>query len=214
MIPEVDLPLGKALPELLWREIDQFDLVSHIEHRVRDCFADDDPGDLPHGIGPTFDVLHVKSREDIDARIEQLENVLVTFWMPRARRIRVRELVDKNKFRMPEQQRVEIKLLERRATMLELHARNDRKSLDQRFGFRAPMGFDDPDDHFQTFRLFLPRRSQHRVSLPDPWTHAEENLQPATLRLRLARLDGGEKLVRIGTRFVGHTFIVPGRARN
>ncbi len=70
--------------------------------------------------------------------------------------------------------------------------------LKERFGFLAPMGFDDPDDDLHALLQFLLCRLQHRVGLPHPGRHPEENLGLAARRGRLLALHSREKLIGIG----------------
>src|SRR5258705_1556694 len=83
---------------------------------------------------------------------------------------------------MPGENGVEIHLSERRATILDLGARHDWHSLEQRFRFFAAVCFDNADDNFASLPLLLPRRLQHGVGLAHDGRLPEEIFQLATVR--------------------------------
>ena len=53
-------------------------------------------GKLTHRVGSAFDVLDVERGEDIDPEIQQLQYVLITFGMTRARRVGVSQFIDQH----------------------------------------------------------------------------------------------------------------------
>ena len=121
-------------------------------------------------------MLNVKRCINIDARIQQLEHVLITFWMTRAWCVGVRQLINHREFRMPREDRVQIHFGQRRAAIFNLDARHDWHSFDQSLGFFASMRFDNAHHYFAAFRLLLPRRLKHGVGLSHARRHSEENL--------------------------------------
>ena len=102
------------------RQIEKNDLVGEIENRIGNSFTDRRACDLTHCVAATADVLNVKRCINIDARIEQLEHVLITLGMTRARRVRVRQLINNGEFRMPRENRIQIHFGERRAAIFNL----------------------------------------------------------------------------------------------
>ncbi len=99
--------------------IDDADFVSLVEDRVGDGLADDDASDLRDDVVETLEVLDVERRHHVDARVEQLVDVLPPLEVPRARSVRMRELVDENHPGSPLEGRVQIELLELDASMLD-----------------------------------------------------------------------------------------------
>ena len=142
-------------------------------------------------------MLDVERGVNTDARVEQLEHVLVALRMARSRRIRVRELIDHGQPRMPGEDRIEIHLLELCSAILDLGAWHDRHSFQQRFGFLPAVCFHNADHHLASFALFLPRSLKHGVGLAHARRHPKENLQFTAGRLRLVPLHARENLVRI-----------------
>ena len=83
---------------------------------------------------------------------------------------------------MPRENGIEIHLLERCPAILDLRSRHDRHAFGQRFGFFAPVRFDDADDDFGALLQLLLCGLQHGVGLPDARRHAEKNLELAARR--------------------------------
>ena len=109
---------------------------------------------------------------------------------------------------MPGEDGVEIHLGERRAAILDLGARHDWHSLDQRFRFFAAVCFDDADDNFASLPLLLPRRLQHGVGLAHAGRHPKENLQFATGSGSFFALHAREKFVGIRPFGLAHAAIL------
>src|SRR5260370_531489 len=83
---------------------------------------------------------------------------------------------------MPGENGVEIHLSERRATILDLGARHDWHSLEQRFRFFAAVCFDNADANFESFPLLFPGWLEDGVGLGHAGGHREENFQFAKVR--------------------------------
>ena len=107
---EINFSFSQTGAQLLRREIDENDLVGEIENRIGNRFADRRAGDLTNRVAAAGDVLDVERGVNIDARIEQFEHVLVTFRMPRTRRVRVREFIHHRESGMPGENGIEIHL--------------------------------------------------------------------------------------------------------
>ena len=75
---------------------------------------------------------------------------------------------------MPEQDRVEIHLLQRYALVFELGARADGEPFEQRLGLLAPMRFDHADQYLDALFLLLLGGLQHRVGLAHTRAHPEK----------------------------------------
>ena len=113
LLRDVDLPVPEALEQLVGREVDQTHLgrpprARRSGHRL----AHDDAGDLRDDVVEALDVLHVERRVDVDPSVEELFDVLPALRVARARRVRVRELVDEDEAGPPRERGVEIELLD------------------------------------------------------------------------------------------------------
>ena len=193
---------------MLGREIDEDDLIREIEHRVGNRLPHLRAGDLIDGVGARFEVLDVDRGENVDARVEQFQHVLVALRVARAGRVGVREFIHHDERRMPERERIEIHFLEHCALVLELRAGQNGEPFEQRLRLLAPVRFDHADDHLHALLRLLLRGLQHCVGLAHAGAHAEENLQPPAPRRITFLLDGSEERVGIGAvGFVGHNFI-------
>ena len=114
------------------------------------------------------------------------------------------QFIDNREPGMPGEDRIEIHLLELCSAILDLRARHDRHSFEQRFGFFAAVCFDNADHDLASFRLFLPRGLQHGVGLAHARRHPEENLQFAARSCRFFALHAREKLIWIRPFGVAH----------
>src|SRR5262249_31338066 len=142
-IREIHLALRQAGAELLGSEINEHDLVGRIENRIGNGFPNDDAGDLLNGVATAFDMLDVDGRENVDAGVEQFEDILVAFRVQRSGRVGVRQLIDYRNLRTPEQNRVEVQFSESRAAIFQLSPGHDRQTFKQSFGLDTAMGFDN-----------------------------------------------------------------------
>jgi hypothetical protein len=127
---EIHLAFGQPRQQLFRRQINKNDFVGQIEDRIGNSFTDWRACDLANRVAATADMLNIERRINVDPCIEQLENVLVPFGMTRARRVRVRELVNHRKSGMPGENRVEIHFREGGAAIFDLETRDDRHSLE------------------------------------------------------------------------------------
>ncbi len=202
LLRHVDLALAQALQQLVGRGVDQLDLVGALEHAVRHGLLHADAGDPGHHVVQAFDVLDVHRGVDVDARGEQLLDVLPALGVARARlalhRVAVGELVHQQHPRLARKRGVEVELAQRRAAVAHFEVGQPLQPLQQRLGVGAPVRLDVADHHVDALRLQRVRLLQHRVGLADAGGGAEEDLQPAAPGLRLLALHPREQRVRIG----------------
>ncbi len=135
----IDLALAHALQQVVGRQVDEFDFVGGVEYAVGYRFAHGDAGDLRDDIVEALDVLHIDRRIDVDAGLEQLDDVHPAFRMACAGMVAVREFIDEDDLRMALERGVEIEFDQCQAAMLELLRRQDFHAL------RAALRF--PDGH-------------------------------------------------------------------
>ena len=146
--PEIHLPFGEARPQLIGGKIDQHDFVGQIEDRIGHRFLNRDTANLPNGIAAARDMLNVQRCINVDPGVQQLENVLIPFRMPRTGCVGMRELVNDRNTGMPRQNCVEIHFAQFRAAVFKLQTRHDGQTFEQCFGFFAPVRFNDANDDF------------------------------------------------------------------
>ena len=81
----IDVPVGHAPAERLRAHVDELDLVGAPGDLVRDRLALGDPRDPLHDVVERLEVLDVQRRDDGDAGVEQLVDVLPALLVARAR---------------------------------------------------------------------------------------------------------------------------------
>ena len=112
LLRNVDLALLEALDQIVGREIDQFDRVGAVEHRIRHGFAHPDAGDLGDDIVEALDVLDIDGGIDVDAVAENFFDVEIALGVPAAGRIGVGKFIDQHDLRMTCDDGVEVHLRE------------------------------------------------------------------------------------------------------
>ena len=181
LLGDVDLALLEPLNEVVGRQVDQFDGVGAVEHRIRHGLAHPHMGDLRDHVVEALDVLDIDRGIDIDAVREQFLDVEIALRMAAAGRVGVGEFVDQRKLRTARDQRVEVHLAEHLVLVIEPFARQHFKAGQQRLGLGPAVGFDHADDDIDArFQLGM-RALQHLVGLADPGSGADEDLQLAGL---------------------------------
>jgi hypothetical protein len=96
LIRQVVLAFLEPLQEFVGRQIDQHHLVGLVEHPVGDRLPDPDAGNATDHVVEAFQMLHVDRGQDIDARFEQLLDILPALWMPATGSVAVRQFVDQD----------------------------------------------------------------------------------------------------------------------
>ena len=144
-------------------------------------------------------MLDVDRRVDVDPGVEELLDVLPPLGVPRAGRVRVRELVDEEDAGTPRERGVEVELLERHAAVVDLAPRKELEADRERGGVVAAVGLDDADDDVAPEIALGPRRLEHRVRLADAGRRAEEERELAALGAPLLLAHACEELVGVGS---------------
>ncbi len=75
-VGHVHLALAQAPEELVDGQVDEAHVVGFVEHGVGHRLAHGDAGDLRDDVVQALEVLHVERREDVDAGVEELFDVL------------------------------------------------------------------------------------------------------------------------------------------
>ncbi len=144
-------------------------------------------------------MLDIERGPDVDARRQQLLDVLPALGVTRAGGVRMRVFVDQKQVRLARQGCVEVEFQELATLVLQGSARQDLEVLKHGLGLRPTVRLDHPHQHPQALRPGPGGLGQHREGLADPGGHAEEDLEPAATRPASIRQQG----VRIGAaRFV------------
>ncbi|HVV82621.1 MAG TPA: hypothetical protein VHE35_06055 [Kofleriaceae bacterium] len=213
LLAEVDLALGEPLEQRLGGEVDERELVGAGEQVVGHRLAHLDAGDLLDDVAEALDVLDVERRVDVDAGVEQIDDVLPPLEVAAAGRVGVGQLVDEDQRRLAGERRLEVELVELDAAVGERAARQHLEPLEQGLRLAAAVGLDDADHDVDAVGLQPPRGLEHRVRLADPGRRAEEDLE---VRARpLLRLHALEQRVGIRPLVIVpvHLAIVPQAAR-
>ncbi len=179
LLGDVDLALPQPLDQIVRREVDQFDRVGAVEHRIRHGLAHPHMGDLGDDVVEAFDVLDVDGGVDVDAARQQFLDIEIALGMAAAGDVGMGEFVDQGNLRMPRDHGIEVHLLKHLILVFDPPARNDFQPPQQRFGLGPSVGLDEAhDDVGASFQLGV-RALQHFVGLADAGGGADENLQPA-----------------------------------
>ncbi len=92
----VNISCFHPLEQLSRLNIHKLYVIGLIKHGVGDPFLHLDAGDRSDHIVQALDMLHVDGRVHVDPGLEQLLHILMPFHVPAARRVGVRELIDKD----------------------------------------------------------------------------------------------------------------------
>ena len=150
--------------------------------------------------------------EDVDARVEQLLDVLPALQVPRAGRVGVRQLVDQDQLRSPAKRSVEVELLDLDPAVIDDPARQELEADEERAGVVPAVRLGDPDDHVALLVLRLePGGLQHRVRLAHARGRPEEDGELAARGLRFVFADAREQLVGVRP-FFGHQGLLAHRS--
>ena len=113
-------------------------------------------------------MLDVHRRDDVDAGIEKLFDVLPALGVPRPRHVAVGELVDEHQLRSTPPDGVDVHLLERRVPVLDGAPRDDLEIPDLLGGARPAVRLDEADDDIGAPLVAAPALVEHGGVLPTP----------------------------------------------
>jgi hypothetical protein len=178
---KIDFPFLQSLDQLLGRDIDQLDGVRPLQDNVGQRLADDSSGDLSDDVVQAFYVLDVERRVDVDARLQELFDVLPALRMPRAFRVRVGQLVDEDQLGVASQCRFEVEFPQADAAIWNRPSRKDFQPFQEHFGLRPTVRFDVPHDDIHAIGALAPCGFQHGIGLSNTRCVAEKDFQLASL---------------------------------
>ena len=178
LLRDVDLAGLQPLEQLVGRQVHELDLVGSLEDRIRHRLANAHVGDLGDDVVQALDVLDVERGVDVDAALEQFQDVLPPLLVAAAWRVGVRQLVERG---APSGRRASARSRSNSAeggpAVGDLTARQDLEPLEQRRRLRTSVRLDAADHHVDALRLQAQGGLQHREGLADPGRVAEEDLQ-------------------------------------
>ena len=120
----VNFPFGQPFAQLFRGEVDQFNFIGQIEERIRHRFGHRNAGNLPHGIGPALKVLDIDRGIDINASVEEFNDILIAFAMAAAWHIGMGKFIDDNQPGATGQDRIQIQLFEEHAAIIQVTTRD------------------------------------------------------------------------------------------
>ena len=172
----IDVAVGQPPAQGLGGHVDQFDLVGGPHHRVGHRLLLGDPGDLLHHVVERLEVLEIDRRDDVDAGVEELLDVLPAFGVPRTGGVRVGELVDQHQLRLALEQPVEVHLLDGLAAVLDRPSGEDLQVADLSVGVGTAVVLHPADDHVGAPLLPTPPLVEHGEGLAD--TRGSTEIEP------------------------------------
>ncbi len=132
------------------RQVHVDDLVRLLEERVGHRLANRYSGRPLHQVSKALEVLDVHRSDDVHARVEELEDVLVALAVRAARRVRVGNFVDDHDLRRAREDSPQVHLLDGNAPVLLLAPGHDLEAFEQRLRLGATVGVDEPDGDVDT----------------------------------------------------------------
>ncbi len=180
-VRQVDLALVQALDQLARRQVDQADVAQPVEHRIGHRLADPDAGDAVHDVVEAFQVLDVHRAVDVDALVQQFQNVLPAPFVAAAGCVAMGQFVDQHDTGLALYDGIQVHLVQPVALVLDLPTRDQLMAVDQRRRFTAPMGFHHADHQVDALPTQLPGAGQHGVGLAHARRRAEKQGQVAAV---------------------------------
>ena len=150
LLRQIHLARLEAAQQLVGRDIDQYDLVSGLKHRVGHGLMHTHTGNRAHRAVQAFKVLHIERRPHIYARLQQFLHILPAFGMPRALDIAVRQLVHQQHSGLAHKCGIKIKLFQAAAPVGNLFERQLREPCQQLCRVTAAVGFHHTNQHVVT----------------------------------------------------------------
>ena len=180
----IDVAVRHPAADRLGSHVDELDLVRAPHDRVGDRLLLLDPGDLLDDVVDRLEMLDVECRDHRDPGVEEALHVLPALLVPRARHVRVGELVDERDLGPARDDRVDVHLLEGRAPVLDVRPRHHLETRELRGGLRAAVRLDVADDDVRAAFGAPATLSEHRERLPDPWSGAEVDAKRSSCHAR------------------------------
>jgi len=142
----VDFSLAETGAEFFDGDVDVDDLVGAFDEAVGDGFADGGVCRAGDGVVEGFQMLDVDGSHDVDAGLEELEDIFVAFAVFAAGDVCVGELVDDDHLGSAGDDRVHVHFLELDGAVGDDAERDLFEVADLGFGVFSAVGFDESDD--------------------------------------------------------------------
>ena len=202
LLRQIHLAGPEPTHQFIGRDIHQDDFVRVVQHRIGHRLMHTYAGNGTHRAVEAFEVLHIKCRPDVDARLQQLLHVLPALGVARTFDIGVREFIDQQHRGLACQRGVQVEFLQRVTAVRHVTQRQLRQSREQFRGFDASVGFHHANQQVCPGPEVTLCGAEHGVGLADAGTGAEVDAQLPAPLTRLAVPDLLQKLVRVGTGIV------------
>lgn len=124
-------------------------------------------------------MLDVDRRDDVDAGVEELADVLPPFLVAGAGDVGVGEFVDERDLRAAREERVEVEVAQGRSPVRGRAPREHLQPLEHAGRMPPPVRLDDPDDDVGAARPAAGALREHRHGLADAGGGAEIDPQPS-----------------------------------
>ena len=163
----VDLALRQAASQFGRRQVDEFDFIGEVEHRIRNGLGNPHAGDAGDRVVQAFQMLDIERGPDIDAGIQDFSHILPAFGVAQAGAVGVGQFIDKQQSRLSAQCGVQVELLQLLAAIGDLQP-------GQRFEWAnlldcpgPAMGFDKARDNVDAGFAFMVGGDQHFPGFAD-----------------------------------------------
>ena len=178
-VGHINLALREPLQKLLGRQVDQYDFVGFLEHPVGHRLAHLYAGDLLENVVQPFEVLNVERGPYVDARRQQLLDILPPLGMAAAGNVAVRQLIDEQKSRLARERLVEVELTQDLVDVDRGLARDGLEAFNQSLRLAPSVRLDETEDDLAPHVLLGARCRQHGKRLADAGSGAQKNLETA-----------------------------------
>ena len=186
---DIDFALLQPLDQFVGQYVDDLDLGC-FQYRIGNSLTHAHPREGRDDIVQTLDMLDIDGGENVDPRIQQLFDVLISLGMAAARRIAVGKFVDKDQLGASIEDGVYVHLADAMPGMIDNPPGNDLMPIYQRLGFPAPVRFHHADHHIDTGGLQPHAIDQHVICLADTRCSTKEDLEAASSFLRGGAQEG------------------------
>lgn len=185
----VDFARTQALDEVSRLQIDDFDRIGRVENAVGDPLGGRHSRHGGNLVVKPLEMLHIHRRVHIDARTEQLFDILIALAMAAPRRIGMRQLVYQHNLGTALQGGVEVELAQSDVSVLHRFHGQHFQAIEQGKGVGARVRLNVAHYHIDALILDTMRLGEHGEGLSHAGGVPEEHLEPAAPleALRLTR---------------------------
>ena len=187
LVRHIDLAVLQPLDQIVRSQVDQLNIVGLVDYRIRHRLAHPDARNPGDDVVQALDMLDVERGVDVDTGSDEFLDIHVTFGMPAAWCVGMRQFIDQRELWAARQQCVEIHLFQSASFVLDALACNCLQTCEECLGLFPSVGLDDPSDDVDAFLQTSSCSSEHFIRLAHARGGADEDLQ-ASARFLLRRL--------------------------